>query len=296
MVVRLKVKRNQARYTLHQVQLHSHKVLPVNRLNMACPARSPQWGNIPAVLTPSIKDQLQNRLWRKRSRRPCPVHKLSDKARRWLHITPAHLHIKVLHPDQPRTRSSKVRSSKGCNHRQDSNRHHTPVPILLLRLLRRKSKHRDRRSLRRRNLHLLHQCQQFRVRPRPLSLQDPLLLSRTIRHNHLRHRPQVRRFNKLLRLLNKPLRRLQWLTLRLPLNIHLRFRQSRSLYRHSHQRLLLRHSSKRPQLYLQPLHPLQWLLRHLLHQRSHHRSRQLLHRRQHQWHRRLQQIRTHMVV
>jgi hypothetical protein len=175
-VDRLRLKRSQAR-TLRRAQLHSHRVLPVKRLNRACPARSLQWGNsLPAVLIPFTKDRLPNRHWRMRSRRPCLVHKLSGMVRQMLRIILDHPHSKVSHPDQPRTRSHKLRNSKGCNLRQDSNRLHMPAPISLLRLPRRKCKHRDRRSLRRRNLHLLHQHQQLRLRLRLLAPQDLLLL------------------------------------------------------------------------------------------------------------------------
>jgi len=176
MVDHLKLKRSQVR-TLRRAQLHSHRVLPVNRLNRVCPARSQQWGNsLPAVLIPFTKDRLPNRHWRMRSRRPCLVRKLSGMVRQMLRITQAHLHSKVLRPDQPRTRSHKLRNSKGCNLRRDSIRLHMPAPISLLRLLRRKCKHRDRLLLRRRNLHLLHQHQQLRLRLRLLALQDLLLL------------------------------------------------------------------------------------------------------------------------
>jgi hypothetical protein len=290
-VYRLKVKRSQARHRLRRVQVHSHKVLPVNHLIKACPVRSPQWGNsLPAVLITSTKDPPQNRPWRTRSRRPCPV--CSGKAHRLLHTTLAHLHTKALHPDRPRTRKRKLRSSKGCNLRQDSSKHHTPAPISLLRLPCHKYKHRDRRLLRRRTLNLLHQRQEPRLKPRLLSLQDPLLRPLIHHRNHLLHRLQVRQLNKFLHLLSRLLHRLK---LRLLLNLHLRSRQPRPLPRHRRRHLLLWHSNRRLQSYLQSLRQLQWLLRHQLYRHSFHPLLQLLRRRQHQWHRLLQQTRTHMV-
>ena len=303
---RLKDKRNQARQTPRRVQLHSHRLPPVNRPNRACLVHSPQWDNsLPAVPTPFSKDPLPNRHWPMHSRRPCLVHKLSGMVRQMLRITQAHLHSKVSRPDQPRTRSHKLRNSKGCNLRQDSSRLHMPAPISLLRLLRRKCKHRDRHLLRLRNLLLLQHHRQTRLKLQLLSLKDLLLLLQVNRHSHLLHRAPIRRLNKPLRLLNRLLRRLQWLKMRLLLNIHLRPRQLQFPFRHSHRRLLLQHSNRRLQMYPQPLHQLQWLLRHLLHNLRQHSLQllQLLRRRQHQWHRhqyqlrrRLQRTRTHMVV
>lgn len=296
----LKAKRSQARYRLRRVQLHSLRVLLVNRLNKVCPARSLQWGNsLPAVPILSTKVPPQNKHWPRRLRQLCLVHKLIGKAHRWVLIIPAHLSNKVLHPDQLLTRSRKLRSSKGCNLHRDNSKLHTLALISLLRLPRRKCKHRDRHLLRRRNLHLLHQRRRIRPRLRLLSHKDPSLLSLVNRHSHLLRRPQVKPLNKLLHLLNKLLHLLSWLKLRLLLNSHLRHSQLRSLPRHRHRRLLHRHSSKHLQLNPWSLHQLQWLLRYQLHnlrQQSLHRLLQPLHRRQHLWHRRLQQIRTHTVA
>ena len=303
---RLKGKRNQARQTPRRVQLHSHRLPPVNRPNRACLVHSPQWDNsLPAVPTPFSKDPLPNRHWPMHSRRPCLVHTLSDKVHRWVHISRVHLNTKVLRPDQLLTRSRKLRSSKGCSHRRDSNKLHTLVLISPPRLQGRKCKHRDRHLLRLRNLLLLQHHRQTRLKLQLLSLKDLLLLLQVNRHSHLLHRAPIRRLNKPLRLLNRLLRRLQWLKMRLLLNIHLRHRQLQFPFRHSHRRLLLQHSNRRLQMYPQPLHQLQWLLRHLLHNLRQHSLQllQLLRRRQHQWHRhqyqlrrRLQRTRTHMVV